>query len=554
MKKLLVTLLVLIAICVGVILPKQAVKATTTTDNLSPMIASNVTPGTDYEGVYYWADLLAEDGSRYSEVSSYAIVSLHASYASADKWNNASVYQPTFDLSAYADKIISSATLKLDITTNIHEFTADAFWFLCALEGDPASPPNIAYADIHQFHAQYPIISNRSYSTLAIGVNSLPLNEYGVGRLNAHTGSTFTFAVVDSYYGQVTATPTWEAGADIEVSIVKDAYEGHPAPILQITYLTNVPPSVETGNTFTSDSSGAIVNGDVTSIGSNNVTEWGTCYGLTTDCSNNVTNSGNEHYSFSWQDTLWPLASDTTYYYKSFALNAIGLTYGEVKSFKTTVYIVPPSYPSATLTIKTMPATSITSTSFVANGQIVSGVATTRGFQYGLTQYAYTDNLSDTGSFDVGNYAFFSDFTTHPNATIYYRAFASNAVDTSYGTQAWVTLGTSSQGGGDGGTTISISSLIDSIAIGQGITDKNMGRWAVLVELLLITSLLFVFLIVKRDDARTIIAVIWLMVSVAEFGMFIFTGLLDILPILLLAAGAVLLLFVLAGKVFVGGR
>ena len=82
------------------------------------------------------------------------------------------------------------------------------------------------------------------------------------------------------------------------------------------------------------------------------------------------------------------LQDATTYYYKAFAVNEIGETHGELKSFTTQKYYLP--------TIQTLPATDIAASSAILNGKIIdNGGADIQecGFYYGTSQPPSADGI-----------------------------------------------------------------------------------------------------------------------------------------------------------------
>lgn len=139
-----------------------------------------------------------------------------------------------------------------------------------------------------------------------------------------------------------------------------------------------------------------------------------------------------------------------------------------------------------------------------------------------------------------------------PNTSYEFKAVGQNGEGIGEGQIITYTTNPTGTGGGTGGTGggTTVPNWIDGIARSQGVTDVMMGRWLVLIEILIIVSLLFVFLFVRDDDSgyRKIISIIWLMVMVAIIGGFIFTGVLGIVPILVLAGATILLILLVGGK------
>ena len=101
-------------------------------------------------------------------------------------------------------------------------------------------------------------------------------------------------------------------------------------------FTTNVvinPPTVQTNSATNVTTTGATISGNVISDGGANVTSRGFVYGTTiSNLSQNIQN-GSGLGPFTSMPTA--LASGTTYYYKAYATNSAGTSYGEVKQFTT---------------------------------------------------------------------------------------------------------------------------------------------------------------------------------------------------------------------------
>lgn len=99
------------------------------------------------------------------------------------------------------------------------------------------------------------------------------------------------------------------------------------------------------------------------------------------------------------------------------------------------------------------------------------------------------------------------------------------------------------------GTTIptpAISTYVKGLKAQFGLTG-TFGSWAFMGILLLIIALIFgtATLSVKDNTMRTALGVIWMLISIAVVGAFIFTGELGIWPILILVGGVVCLIILI---------
>ncbi|MCX7615921.1 MAG: fibronectin type III domain-containing protein, partial [Patescibacteria group bacterium] len=189
-------------------------------------------------------------------------------------------------------------------------------------------------------------------------------------------------------------------------------------------------PSVQTYAASGISQNSATLNGWLSSSG--NTYAWFE-YGINTNSLSYTTGSrfvGSGSMNFS--DSVYNLASGTTYYFRLVARNDCGTNYGNILSFTTTG--------GGTLvgqapSVITNPASLVYQNSALINGQVnPNGGLTTAWFEYGLT----TNLGSQTFIQPVGagnTYLNYSAALTGltPNTTYYFRAVAQNQYGTSYG-------------------------------------------------------------------------------------------------------------------------
>ena len=106
--------------------------------------------------------------------------------------------------------------------------------------------------------------------------------------------------------------------------------------VMSFTSLDIVPPTVQTNAATSISTTGATLNGNVTTDGGATVTARGFVYGTSASNLSQNVQSGTGTGSFT--KSLTGLSHSTTYYYKAYATNAIGTNYGEVKQFTTSSY------------------------------------------------------------------------------------------------------------------------------------------------------------------------------------------------------------------------
>jgi hypothetical protein len=157
------------------------------------------------------------------------------------------------------------------------------------------------------------------------------------------------------------------------------------------------------------------------------VTKRGICWSLTPNptLTSNFDTLGKGLGTYDIQiDALNP---SSTYYIRAFAVNDSGTSYGIQKSF-ITVALTPP-------TLTTTPVTNITTTTAESGGNISAdggSPITARGICWGILPNPTTANSHTTDGTEMG--IFTSSLTgLTPNTSYYVRAYATNAVGTSYG-------------------------------------------------------------------------------------------------------------------------
>ena len=174
----------------------------------------------------------------------------------------------------------------------------------------------------------------------------------------------------------------------------------------------------------------AMCAGDVTDNGGSKVRERGICWGTNSNPtkSDNKKTAGTGLGEFSVE--LSELESDTTYYYRAYAVNEKDVTYGEEKSFSTNIEII-------LATVETNDVENIDESSATINGNIISngnGTITTRGFYWSNSDSSPDEN--DNIEIVQGSLGAFNFNITglEPNTKYYYRCFAKNEKGETKGT------------------------------------------------------------------------------------------------------------------------
>ncbi|MGY8910149.1 MAG: hypothetical protein ACKVIG_09850, partial [Flavobacteriales bacterium] len=191
--------------------------------------------------------------------------------------------------------------------------------------------------------------------------------------------------------------------------------------------------STSTATAITKNST--IIGGNITSDNGNAVTERGIVYSIS-DSTPEIGETGvtkDDEGGIGtgvFSETISGLTKNTLYYYRAYAINDNGTSYGSIKSF-TTLNPIP--------ILTTSDATSITKSTATLEGNITSNngnVITERGIIYSSTNT--TPEIGETGVTKETNgtgTGVFSETITNLTKTTayYYRAYAINSEGTGYG-------------------------------------------------------------------------------------------------------------------------
>ncbi len=191
-------------------------------------------------------------------------------------------------------------------------------------------------------------------------------------------------------------------------------------------------PVVTTGEISDITSTSAFITGEVVANGGKEVTDRGFVW--STDPNPQITgfNAALGTGTGTIETEITELQPGTTYYVRAYAINEIGIAFGEEKSFSTSITL-------ATLT--TTPITNITSSAANSGGEITfngGSPVTARGICWALSPNPTIANTKTENG--TGNGAFASNLTNLLAGQEYYvRAYATNAAGTAYGNQVQFT-------------------------------------------------------------------------------------------------------------------
>ena len=180
-----------------------------------------------------------------------------------------------------------------------------------------------------------------------------------------------------------------------------------------------------TGVTF----SAATLGGNVTNNGGSAVTARGVCYSTTLNptIADDKTLNGSGTGAFT--SNLSGLTASTTYHVRAYATNSTGTGYGLDQTFTTA------APPITAPTVTTTTVTAITSTDAVSGGNVTSdggATVTARGVCYSTNPNPTTANFKTLDGSGTGTFSS-NLIVLSPSTTYHVRAYATNSIGTSYG-------------------------------------------------------------------------------------------------------------------------
>ena len=213
---------------------------------------------------------------------------------------------------------------------------------------------------------------------------------------------------------------------------------------------TVTPPTVTTNDATNIGQTNATLNGAIT-LGDESITAQGFEWKATAGGTYTAVNATGTTLSYN----LTGLTANTSYTFRAFATTASGTTYGTEKTFTTlSASVTPP-------TVTTQAADNIAQTSATLHGTITPGSEsiTAQGFEWKTTSGGTYTAVNATGTTMSHNLTGLT-----PNTGYTFRAFATTASGTTYGTELTFTT-TNDQTPCSSPTNVEVSNITDNTAV-----------------------------------------------------------------------------------------
>jgi uncharacterized repeat protein (TIGR01451 family) len=215
--------------------------------------------------------------------------------------------------------------------------------------------------------------------------------------------------------------------AKIRLPVSGDEYRRFTGLIDDLVITTDYLPEVSTQAVTAIDATSATGNGNVTNLGSPNPTQHGVCWSTSQNptIADSKTTDGPLGATGAFTSSITGLTASTTYYVRAYATNDAGTRYGSQVQFTT----------DSAPTVTTAAVSDVTASTASGGGNVTADggdAVTARGVCWSTNA---NPTIADTKTTDgTGTGAFVSSITgLSPGTTYHVRAYATNSIGTSYG-------------------------------------------------------------------------------------------------------------------------
>uniref|UniRef100_UPI002930AC5F hypothetical protein n=1 Tax=Pedobacter gandavensis TaxID=2679963 RepID=UPI002930AC5F len=333
-------------------------------------------------------------------------------------------------------------------TQNITELIGSTTYYIRAYAINSAG---IAYGDVQQFVTAPPVLATIGTTTVISGPTGITATSGGTilsnggalisdrglvwstlkgfdpedpttKRLNVFGSTSFAMTMTDLLPGTVyyvRAFASNSAGIAYAANEIEFRSFGLPE-------LTTDPIALNTVTSMT-----ATAGGTISSNGGTVVTASGICWSTQHLPTINDTQAANGKGMGSFLSEVTGLLGSTTYYLRAYAINSVGVAYGEERSFST--------LPAILATLTTNPAVPTSTTTATAGGTILTNggaLVTTRGVLWSTDANFNPDTVTVNKTAETGYFtgSFNAKITGLKQHTLYYvRAYVINSVGIAYG-------------------------------------------------------------------------------------------------------------------------
>ena len=226
-------------------------------------------------------------------------------------------------------------------------------------------------------------------------------------------------------------------------------------------------PEVSTFEVSNITQTSALGGGEVTLSGGLPVIERGICWSTQNNPSINGNHSSNGNGIGAYTVNMYNLNQNTTYYVRAYAINGVGISYGQEVQFTTSLNVSAP-------TVMTSQVTSVTQTSAIGGGNVTDdggASVTERGICWGTGHNPTINNNHSSNGSGLGGYTV--NMTGLSEGTTYYvKAYAINSQGISYGQEVSFTTTAFPPTV----TTSQVTDITQTSALGGGnVTDDGGG-------------------------------------------------------------------------------